>query len=41
MEKWVSTMETQTVSAWNVVSLLARDLFGFHVDRSWAEWDVV
>jgi prenylcysteine oxidase/farnesylcysteine lyase len=41
MEKWVSTMETQTVSAWNVVSLVVRDLFGYHVDRSWAEWDAV
>lgn len=28
----------QTVSAWNAVSLLVRDIFGYSVQKSWAEW---
>lgn len=38
-ERWVSTMETETVSAWNAVSLLTRDLFGYSPKKSWASWD--
>lgn len=39
MERWVSTMETETVAAWNCVALLVKDLFGYQVKKSWANWD--
>lgn len=39
MERWVSTMETETVAAWNSVALLVRDVFGYQVQKSWANWD--
>jgi hypothetical protein len=32
-------METETVAAWNCVSLLVKDLFDYQVKKSWAEWD--
>lgn len=38
-ERWVSTMETETVAAWNIVALLVRDMFGYQVKKSWANWD--
>ncbi|GAA5936916.1 uncharacterized protein JCM15063_000100 [Sporobolomyces koalae] len=39
-ERLISTMETETVSAYNVVSLVLRDLFGYKPPTSWAEWDL-
>ena len=36
-EGWVSTMETQTVAAWNVVNLLARDFCGFAANVTWPD----
>ena len=39
-ERFISTMETSTVAAFNVVSLLLSDLFGYSAPASWAEWDV-
>ncbi|GAA5901766.1 uncharacterized protein JCM6883_000388 [Sporobolomyces salmoneus] len=38
MERLISTMETETVSAYNVVSLVMKDLFGYRPPLSWAEW---
>ncbi|TNY24016.1 Prenylcysteine lyase-domain-containing protein [Rhodotorula diobovata] len=38
-ERLISTMETETVSAFNVVSLLLNDFFGYTPPTSWAEWD--
>ncbi|KWU45646.1 hypothetical protein RHOSPDRAFT_32568 [Rhodotorula sp. JG-1b] len=38
MERLVSTMETETVSAFNIVSLLLNDLYGYTPPSSWAEW---
>ncbi|GAA5837448.1 hypothetical protein JCM3766R1_000446 [Sporobolomyces carnicolor] len=38
MESLISTMETETVSAYNVVSLILRDWFGYKPPLSWAEW---
>ncbi|GAA6009828.1 hypothetical protein JCM11491_000830 [Sporobolomyces phaffii] len=38
MERVISTMETETVSAYNVVSLLMKDFFGYKPPLSWAEW---
>ncbi|GAA5896918.1 hypothetical protein JCM6882_007308 [Rhodosporidiobolus microsporus] len=38
-ERLISTMETETVSAHNVVSLLLNDFFSYTPPRSWAEWD--
>ncbi|GAA5878578.1 hypothetical protein JCM3774_004071 [Rhodotorula dairenensis] len=38
MERLVSTMETETVSAFNVASLLLNDFFGYTPPSSWAEW---
>lgn len=32
-------METETVAAWNCVGLLVRDMFGYQVTKSWANWD--
>ncbi|KAM0749828.1 hypothetical protein T439DRAFT_343287 [Meredithblackwellia eburnea MCA 4105] len=38
-ERLVSTMETETVASYNVVSLLLKDFYGYTTDKSWAEWD--
>ncbi|GAA5876056.1 hypothetical protein JCM1840_002758 [Sporobolomyces johnsonii] len=38
-ERLVSTMETETVSSFNVVSLLLSDFFDYTPPTSWAEWD--
>ncbi|GAA5984403.1 hypothetical protein JCM11641_000125 [Rhodosporidiobolus odoratus] len=38
-ERLISTMETETVSAFNVVSLLLNDLFDYTPPSSWAEWE--
>ncbi|KAI5479707.1 prenylcysteine oxidase [Pseudohyphozyma bogoriensis] len=38
-ERLISTMETETVSAFNVVSLLLNDFYGYQSPSSWAEWD--
>ncbi|GAA5979241.1 hypothetical protein JCM10908_002852 [Rhodotorula pacifica] len=38
MERLISTMETETVSAFNVVSLLLDDFYGYTPPASWAEW---
>ncbi|GAA5932145.1 hypothetical protein JCM3775_004250 [Rhodotorula graminis] len=38
-ERLISTMETETVSSFNVVSLLLNDLFDYTPPTSWAEWD--
>ncbi|KAM0788030.1 hypothetical protein ACM66B_006229 [Microbotryomycetes sp. NB124-2] len=35
----ISTMETETVSGFNVASLLVNDFFAFKPNSSWAEWD--
>lgn len=39
-ERFISTMETSTVAAFNVVGLLLGDFFGYTSPASWAEWDV-
>ncbi|GAA5831289.1 hypothetical protein JCM11251_007821 [Rhodosporidiobolus azoricus] len=38
-ERLISTMETETVAAHNVVSLLLNDFFSYTPPTSWAEWD--
>ncbi|GAA5851028.1 hypothetical protein JCM8547_009159 [Rhodosporidiobolus lusitaniae] len=38
-ERLISTMETETVSSFNVVSLLLKDLFDYTPPTSWAEWE--
>ncbi|GAA5955139.1 hypothetical protein JCM21900_001622 [Sporobolomyces salmonicolor] len=38
-ERLVSTMETETVSSFNVVSLLLNDFYDYTPPTSWAEWD--
>lgn len=38
-ERMISCMETATVAAFNVVSLLLNDLFDYTSPKSWAEWD--
>ncbi|KAL8280860.1 hypothetical protein RQP46_006864 [Phenoliferia psychrophenolica] len=38
-ERLISTMETETISAFNVVSLLLNDLYGYTPPTSWAEWE--
>ncbi len=37
-ERFISTMETSTVAAFNVVGLLLSDFFGYTSPASWAEW---
>jgi hypothetical protein len=34
----LTDVRMQTVSAWNVITLLMQDLFGYKVTQSWAEW---
>ncbi|KAK4051274.1 hypothetical protein OIO90_004755 [Microbotryomycetes sp. JL221] len=36
-ERLISTMETETVSSWNIVSLLLQDFFAFKPNSSWVE----
>ena len=31
--------ETETVSSWNIASLIMQDRFGIRVGKSWAQWD--
>ncbi|GAA5981895.1 hypothetical protein JCM5350_006556 [Sporobolomyces pararoseus] len=38
MERLISTMETETVSAYNVIALVMKDFFNFKPWASWAEW---
>ena len=38
-ERFISTMEMSTVAAFNVVSLLLSDFFGYTSPASWAEWE--
>ncbi|GAA5964487.1 hypothetical protein JCM3765_006303 [Sporobolomyces pararoseus] len=38
MERLISTMETETVSAYNVIALIMKDFFNFKPWASWAEW---
>ncbi|GAA5927561.1 hypothetical protein JCM1841_002340 [Sporobolomyces salmonicolor] len=38
-ERLVSTMETETVSSFNIVSLLLNDFYDYTPPTSWAEWD--
>ncbi|BGP37153.1 hypothetical protein JCM10449v2_001057 [Rhodotorula kratochvilovae] len=38
-ERLISTMETETVSSFNVVSLLLNDFFDYTPSTSWAEWE--
>ncbi|GAA6000776.1 hypothetical protein JCM10207_004655 [Rhodosporidiobolus poonsookiae] len=38
-ERLISTMETETVSSFNVVSLLLSDFYNYTPPTSWAEWD--
>ncbi|KAH9823913.1 Prenylcysteine lyase-domain-containing protein [Melampsora americana] len=35
-ERLMSTMETETVAAWNVANLISQDLWNFHANQSWA-----
>ncbi|EGF97645.1 uncharacterized protein MELLADRAFT_79816 [Melampsora larici-populina 98AG31] len=35
-ERLMSTMETETLAAWNVADMISKDLWNFHANQSWA-----
>lgn len=35
-ERVMSTMETETLAAWNVANMISKDLWNFHANKSWA-----
>lgn len=38
-ERVISTMEAETIAAFNVVSLVLREVYQYIVEKSWADWD--
>lgn len=39
MVKLIVRQETETISAWNIASLIMLDHFGIRVGKSWVKWD--